>query len=293
MKLIKNNLKNIVVILLVMVMPALALMPTYAGIDRVTSERRVENNIESTQDFEELAEKYQEFFVQNDNGTVSLDLSRRTRSGITIDTQEQEVMQQYATMLDNINELVDNGTMYISEDGEYLMTERQAVRDWTGGKNEFKIRTKKVFFIPIPVGYHISFGTIGAITFGAITAAIYLGSAYMVTKLFQGVAATLEAILEVAHFASSFFIESFENIFNILYGIFVLGTAINVMVNAAAPGVGTLILTLVNLLSGYIFDTIGNPFLLNGINIIESSHNTVMADTNLVLQNRSFWTERT
>ena len=105
---------------------------------------------------EYYAKKYINFFVQNDNGTVSLDLTRKTRGNTSIEEQDIEVMQQYDKMLNTINSMVENGTLYIADDGNYYFADNYATRTIVGGKNDFYIRTQSILWVPVPVGYYFS-----------------------------------------------------------------------------------------------------------------------------------------
>ncbi|MDR3021244.1 MAG: hypothetical protein LBU60_00990 [Clostridiales bacterium] len=245
-------------------------------------------------DFEYLAEKYQQYFVVHQNGIVSLDTGRAILRSQSIESQDEQGLQEYSNMLEKINGLVADGSLYINESGEYLMTDAQMqIRDLNGGRNEFYVKTKSIFFVPVPIGYHFSLGTIGAIAFGAITAVISWGTGLFLPVLLQGKAKTLQFMLDTLRAVNTtIFTQNFDMIFNILYGIYIVGTAINVALNATAPGVGAIVTMLISLISGYIFDTVGLQFILMGLDNTVSSNNTVVAETNLILQNRSFWYAR-
>ncbi|MCL2598990.1 MAG: hypothetical protein FWD76_03660 [Firmicutes bacterium] len=247
-------------------------------------------------DLSAYADKYIEFFVPNENGTVSLDLSKKARDGKTIEQADAEVMQQYANMLTSINALVADGTLYIADNGEYLMTGQESdlgiEKGWSGGKNDFYIRTeshKVVFFtVTIPVGYTWNMSTSAAIIFGAITAVLKVG----VTLLLGGESKAIESILMVCGVVAD--VASLLDsgwIYSVLYGIFIVGTAIDVAV--ASTGAGSVIVVamkvVVAVLGNILFDFFGLNFLAKGINNLSTSNNTVKMESNLLFGNRNFW----
>jgi len=278
------------------------------GLQQVLKTKRVDvspptQDVQVSQDFEQLAEKYIDFFVQNDNGTVSLDLSNKLRTS-GIDEQDLADLQEYAKTLDLINGFVHDGTMVVDENGDYVVGDGQEkdARDLNGGKNEFYVRTKKVVFINVPVGYRFSLGSMGAIIFGGITAIVAWGSNILFLangkqQLFDRI---IKALAIGANTAAWFFMDAnIEWMFNLLYAIYVVGMAIDAAVGAATAGAGavvsTVVKTVVAIIGNYVFNTIGYDFLLNGVRNAfgeNGNHNTVVAETNLILQNRSFWTAR-
>ncbi|MCL2599135.1 MAG: hypothetical protein FWD76_04420 [Firmicutes bacterium] len=129
------------------------------GLQQVLKSKRVESvpvqEVQVSQDFEQLAEKYIDFFVQNDNGTVSLDLSNKLRTS-GIDEQDLLDLQAYAKQIEIINGMVEQRMLCIDEDGNYDSVDGLVGKTIIGGTNDFYVRTKKIVFVNVPVGYYFS-----------------------------------------------------------------------------------------------------------------------------------------
>ena len=124
-------------------------------------------------DYTYLATKYQDRFSQNLDGTINLDLSVTGMSGLgitgstMIDDADRGSLNEYSTFIDKINLQILDGKLYHAEDGNYYLVNNDPSSRWfEGGKDEFYVKT--VAWV-IPVGYHLSLGTLDSIMFGAIT----------------------------------------------------------------------------------------------------------------------------
>jgi len=126
-------------------------------------------------DYSQLAYKYYDLFVQNPNGTVSLDfsLSGSSSFGITgstlIEEPDRASLNEYAKFLDNINQQVNDGTLYQGDDGNYYFYySDSSSRTTTGGKNDVYIWSEKVWFLWIPSGYAVELSVQNSIVFGIV-----------------------------------------------------------------------------------------------------------------------------
>ena len=260
--------------------------------------------VDTDTDYTYLANKYYNLFVQNPNGTVTLDLSLSGTSGMgitgstVIDDIDRSALNEYAKFLDNVNAQIENGAMYIGDDGNYYFNSignNDQSRSVIGGKNEAYIRTEKFWFVWLPVGWHIELNAWGSIMLGIISGVAAWGGAKMILqgadKFLVGFTAGLSLTLSTA--ALAFLADNLDDIFTIVYGIFVGGMAAITVASALTGGAASILGFILNILGTYIFWTIGADFLAKGIVIaLGTNDNTVAADTNLVLQNRSFWTYR-
>ena len=298
-------LKLSLVLALVAILPLSALMAGLLNSRNAVStlgnnsvQQQVDNgNTAVSRDYSELAGKYIGLFVANDNGTVTLDIGNKANRAM-IEDEDLQALQEYAEMIENVNALVEDGTLYIAEDGNYYMVEDVAennlARGFIGGKNEFYVRSQKFWFLWLPVGYHIELSSWGAILLGAISGIAGAGGAALILKGISAVSAWIVSVLTVvaSTVATAFLDANLNTLFNIVYSIYVGGMAVMTAISVLSGGIGSIVAFLLNMLGTYIFWTIGNTFLQKGIQIAVGSDNTVVCDTNLILQNSSYWTYR-
>jgi hypothetical protein len=259
-----------------------------------------EQSVSSDVDFEALVYKYGYLYTFNDNGTVSIDLGTSTTRAQAIEPQDFEVLQQHAEMLDRINALVDDGTLYIDANGDYQLTveyinqfggnQKTSLRYISGGAHEGYVRRG---FLGIPVGYHFALGTLASILFGAVTAVTaLLGSSILsVNTPSKFVKWLIKAVDFVGIGAMETWLnDNSEVVFAVVYGVFVGGMVVSAALSAATGGIGGAVVGfIVKLLGSFIYYTLGDPFLKEGLQNLFRKENTVEIDTNLLFLNRSVW----
>ncbi|MCL1945331.1 MAG: hypothetical protein FWF56_05985, partial [Firmicutes bacterium] len=240
-------------------------------------------------DYSTLAHKYFELLVQNSNGTVSLDLNNIKRS--VVQEEDIQALQEYEKMLNIINQLVEEGTLYIADNGEYLMTDNGVGdRYWdNGGRNDFWVRSELVWFIWVPVGYTWKLNTQAYIIFGAITAIMKAG----VSILTEGKYAAIKFIAAFANVAVTLFSDYLtDTVYDILYAIFIVGTAINLVLSLISGGIASVIdivLKVVAVVVGHVlFDWFGKTFFQRGMDNLGDANNTVTVNCNVIFQDRSW-----
>ena len=130
----------------------------------------------SVSDFTDLAYKYYDYFVQNSDGTYRLDITNIAgRTGLrSIESSDFAMLEQYSKMIDDNNKLKSDGTLTQGADGNwYLSDSEQQSRTVIGGRNQFYIVSKKIWFIWVDVGYGMDLSVANTIVFGAVMEALY------------------------------------------------------------------------------------------------------------------------
>ncbi|MCL1944823.1 MAG: hypothetical protein FWF56_03335 [Firmicutes bacterium] len=254
-----------------------------------------------TQDFESLAEKYLNYFKKNDNNTVSLSLRPRLATDNPIVAEDMSAMLEYSQMLDNINKLVLDGSMYIAEDGNYYIKDDTSTTKAFGGKNQFYVKTNKILWvIPVPVGYYLALDLASSAIFGLIV--------WSIKKASSGVFASLEVFIAGVKLVVGYTFNKLLNqlgltdgaLFNTLYAIVISGIAVSAALNSSGAFsfgivnlVDIIVRAVVFVLSSYIWDRVGSPFLLDSMKsygeliINKSKNNTIEMNSDLILWNRT------
>jgi len=163
-------------------------------------------------------------------------------------------------------------------------------RYWdNGGRNDFWVRSELVWFIWVPVGYTWKLNTQASIIFGAITAVMKLG-ALMLTDGKIGFLTKLTKLVGFTISGLDYFLNSV--VYDILYAIFIVGTAINIVLSAVSGGIASVIdivlKVVVVIVGNVLFDWFGKNFLVMGAENLENSNNTVTVTSDLVFQGRSW-----
>ncbi|MCL2598419.1 MAG: hypothetical protein FWD76_00705 [Firmicutes bacterium] len=271
------------------------------GLQQVLKSKRVESaptqEVQVSQDFEKLAEKYIDFFVQNDNGTVSLDLSQRVRGGVSIESVDLDTMQAYAQNLEMINDLVAKDVLVEGEDGNYYVKEdglaRNAVEDYfKKGRNDFYVRKKKILFVNVPIGYYLALNNPNALFFALGTQVLANASNEMFasnadfSKWLETVLGTLnhptiQAILE--HFGWDALRTTLQRMYN---GDL---NAITNIINQTAFGAALKVI--IGIISNRINNKVGIPFKQKATENIDNGgkNNTVVMESDLILNGCSIW----
>jgi len=166
-------------------------------------------------------------------------------------------------------------------------------RYWdNGGRNDFWVRSELVWFIWVPVGYTWKLNTQASIIFGAITAVMKAG----VSILIEGKVKFLKDILKLVS-VSLTVVAALETVldnvvFDILYAIFIVGTAINIVLTAISGGIASVIdivlKVVVAIVGNLLCDWFGVNFLKRGGENLTNSNNTVTVDSNVIFQDRSW-----
>lgn len=239
--------------------------------------------------------------MQNSNGTVSIDFSLSGTSGIgitggtMIDESDREPLNEYSNMLNKVNNLVDDGTLYIADDGNYYLVENDASsRNLTGGKNDFWVRSQKVWFIWIPVGYHIELSATNAIIFGAVSALFgHAGSmiggdfdSFMDFMREEGKITGVDIFLE----AGDSMIGGLLTILNTIWSKYSLYEDIKLVFSAlmgTGGAIGAILGIIIDFILSLVWGNVGMPFLINGLRCVVSNYNTCVVEPNLILTGSS------
>lgn len=258
-------------------------------------------------DYEQLVIKYQEYFTQNENGTISINLNTKyTRQAI--DKEDQKSLQKYAHSLDVINNLVENGVLYIADDGNYYVSNEQeqkrvenrdalsdaileAVKKVLAqylnmGKNDFYVKTTKILWINVPTGYYLALNNYFAQFFAIATQIVADASSSMFASglNFQ---VYLESILGSQLLSEPFWItlikelgcegvrDVFQKLYNGDYGW------VNILLNSGI--LGNVLKVVIGILGGYINNQVGKPFKNKAQENRNNGNNTVEMNSDLLL----------
>jgi len=256
-------------------------------------------------DYSYLANKYYSYFVQNPNGTAYLDLGMSSLSGlgitsnVQIEPADRDGLIEYGKFLDNLNQQVANGDVYIGDDHNYYFTQidkNENSRTLKGGRNNYYIRSERFWFIWLPVGHHIEMSTEVAVFFGVITGVLAIGS----NILAGGVKSLKTWIKEIAavdlELVNDVFLEDF------LYDL--VDVALTVMtVKGIVEGIKAIcdasflvvfIDAIATLFINLVWGSVGFPMLKLGAGIItpNSISNTVVVEPDLIFVSSTSWTYR-
>jgi len=141
-----------------------------------SAENGIGGETSSVSDFTDLAYKYYDYFVQNSDGTYRLDITNIAgRTGLrSIESSDFAMLEQYSKMIDENNKMKADGTLTQGADGNwYLSDTEQSSRTLIGGRNQFYIVSKKIWFIWVDVGYGMDLSVANTVVFGAVMEALY------------------------------------------------------------------------------------------------------------------------
>ena len=266
-------------------------------------QQQVDNgNTAVSRDYSELAGKYIGLFVANDNGTVTLDIGNKANRAV-IEAEDLQALQEYAEMIERVNALVEDGTLYIAEDGNYYLVGKDfSSRSLVGGRNDFWVRTEEFwllfFSVWLPVGYHIELGATNAIIFGAVSGFFAFASTFIANSYDkfveyikkEGMWTAGDITAEAAPDDLGVVVDTLKNIWSIVSVVRTIKEAIKNLMKADA--ISAIVGVIVDIILNLIWGSTGLPFLVKGLQCAITSDNTVIVEPNLIFLSSNSWTAR-
>jgi hypothetical protein len=289
---------------LVIILPIGALMAAVLRNNVASGVANTSNNIQSTvvddsDEWSYLAHKYIDRIVLGDNNTVRLNTNTNLRNASVIDPSDMQELEEYQRALDAIASCVEDGTMYIDDDGNYYVTGSSnslTSRGLNGGRDQFYIRTEKIWFVWVPVGYYLALNTVNSIALGiatwifSISASIISNVQTKVDEFRKSLGATLFDMMMRQFFGKDGnFVADFVSI---VLQMKAIADSIDFVFVAFSGGISAIISAairvLVSLLASYIHDRVGFEFLQRSCYNLSDGNNTVVMESDLILNWRKF-----
>ena len=242
-------------------------------------------------DYTNLAKKYFSYFVQNSDGLYYLDL--RKRGVVAIDEADREELKSYGIMVDKVNAMIADGTLYLAEDGNYhAVGVDVGSRSFSGGRNDFWVR----WWWFLPVGYHIELSATNAFIFGAVSGFFAFASSFIAgdyDKFIDYIKKegkwTGGDLVAEASYATDF-LTVLADIWAVVSTLRFIKDAFKVLMKGG--GIAVIVGVIVDIVLNLVWSNAGMPFLVNSLKCIFTSDNTVVVEPNLLFLSNSSWTTR-
>jgi len=256
---------------------------------------------DTSPDYNYLAHKYFDLFSLNSNGTVSLDLnfSGSSSSGITggtiIDPSDRDALNNYTIFLDSFNKQMQEGMLYLAEDGNYhLVVSETDSRNWGSGKNDYWFR----MWLFIPLGHHIELSAQNAFIFGVVSAFFAIGSSMIMRELndfIEFVKFEAWTLGDISSESLSLFSGTWVNVLTGIWSVVSIIKTFKDAIDLALKASGTLasiVSTIVTILLNLIWGSVGIPMLVNSLICGLTDDNTVVVETDPLFIQGSSWRYR-